>query len=276
MLDSSTEPEHTGQVNLYGTQYGNFATDLYAEIRRAAVGEDIGQNGWNTAAEQDQFIQWLGLGPSDYLLDVACGAGGPALRLTRLTGCRVTGIDIHEQGIAQARDRAALDGLGDWATFEVVDASGSLPFGDATFDVVTCIDAINHFPDRLAVLREWRRVLKPGGRLLIADPITVTGPLTNQEIAIRSSIAFFLFVPPGFDEQVITDAGFALNLREDCTPNTATVAGRWRDAREARAGALRAIEGDETFEGQQRFLDVTARLAEERRLSRFVFVATVS
>jgi len=276
MRDSSTEPEHTGQVNLYGTQYGNFATDHYAEIRRAAVGEDIGQNGWNTAAEQDQFIQWLGLGPSDYLLDVACGAGGPALRLTRLTGCRVTGIDIHEQGIAQARDRAALDGLGDWATFEVVDASGSLPFGDATFDVVTCIDAINHFPDRLAVLREWRRVLKPGGRLLIADPITVTGPLTNQEIAIRSSIAFFLFVPPGFDEQVITDAGFALNLREDCTPNTATVAGRWRDAREARAGALRAIEGDETFEGQQRFLDVTARLAEERRLSRFVFVATVS
>lgn len=276
MRDSSTEPEHTGQVNLYGTQYGNFATDLYAEIRRAAVGEDIGQNGWNTAAEQDQFIQWLGLGPSDYLLDVACGAGGPALRLTRLTGCRVTGIDIHEQGIAQARDRAALDGLGDWATFEVVDASGSLPFGDATFDVVTCIDAINHFPDRLAVLREWRRVLKPGGRLLIADPITVTGPLTNQEIAIRSSIAFFLFVPPGFDEQVITDAGFALNLREDCTPNTATVAGRWRDAREARAGALRAIEGDETFEGQQRFLDVTARLSEERRLSRFVFVATVS
>ena len=38
--------------------------------------------------------------------------------------------------------------------------------------------------------------------------------------------------------------------------------------------ALRSIEGDETFEGQQRFLDVTARLAEERRLSRFVFVAT--
>jgi SAM-dependent methyltransferase len=276
MRDSTTEPEGSSHVDLYGATYGNFAIDLYAEIRRAAVGEDIGQNGWNTAAEQDQFIQWLGLGPSDYLLDVACGAGGPALRLTRLTGCHMTGIDIHEQGIAQARDRAVMDGLGDRATFEVVDASGSLPFGDATFDVVTCIDAINHFPDRLAVLREWRRVLKPGGRLLFADPITVTGPLTNQEIAIRSSIAFFLFVPPGYDEHVLAETGFTLNMREDCTANTAAVAGRWRDAREARAGALRAIEGDETFEGQQRFLDVTARLAEERRLSRFVFVATVS
>jgi SAM-dependent methyltransferase len=276
MRDSSAESADTGQVDLYGAQYGNFATDLYAEIRREAVGEDIGQNGWNTASEQDQFIQWLGLGPSDHLLDIACGAGGPALRLARLTGCRVTGIDIHEQGIARARDRAAREGLGERATFEVVDASGRLPFGDAAFDVVTCIDAINHFPNRLAVLLEWRRVLKPGGRLLFADPITVTGPLTNQEIAIRCSIAFFLFVPPGYDEQVLAESGFTLTIREDCTANTATVAGLWRDAREARAEALRAIEGDETFEGQQRFLDVTARLAADRRLSRFVFVATKS
>ena len=66
-----------------------------------------------------------------------------------------------------------------------------------------------------------------------------------------------------------------MEIREDCTANTAAVAGRWRDAREVRAEALRTIEGDETFEGQQRFLDVTARLAEERRLSRFAFVATI-
>ena len=51
---------------------------------------------------------------------------------------------------------------------------GSLPFDDATFDVVTCIDAINHFPDRLAVLREWHRVLKSGSRLLFTDSVTVT------------------------------------------------------------------------------------------------------
>ena len=58
MRDSSTESARdTSHVDLYGAQYGNFATDLYADIRREAVGEDIGQNGWNTAAEQDQFIQ---------------------------------------------------------------------------------------------------------------------------------------------------------------------------------------------------------------------------
>ena len=84
MRDSSTESEGSSHVDLYGATYGNFATDLYADIRREAVGEDIGQNGWNTATEQDQFIRWLGLGPTDHLLDVACGAGGPAIRMARL------------------------------------------------------------------------------------------------------------------------------------------------------------------------------------------------
>ena len=97
----------------------------------------------------------------------------------------------------------------------------------ASFDAVICIDAINHLPDRPLTLAEWARVLKPGGRVLFTDPITVTGPLTNGEIAIRSSIAFFLFVPSGYDEQVLHDAGFELVVVEDRTDNTATVARRW-------------------------------------------------
>ena len=45
----------------YDTTYGNFQTSLYQEIRREAYGEDIGQNGWLTADEQNKFISWLGL-----------------------------------------------------------------------------------------------------------------------------------------------------------------------------------------------------------------------
>jgi 2-polyprenyl-3-methyl-5-hydroxy-6-metoxy-1,4-benzoquinol methylase len=87
-------------VDHYGAQYGNFASEVYAAIRRETFGEDIGQNSWLTAEEQDRFIAWLGVGPGDRVLDVACGAGGPARRLARLTGCDVVGVDIHEQGIA--------------------------------------------------------------------------------------------------------------------------------------------------------------------------------
>jgi SAM-dependent methyltransferase len=263
-------------VDHYGAQYGHFADDTYAVVRREAFGEDIGQNGWTTAEEQDQFVAWLGVGPGARVLDVACGAGGPARRLAQRTGCGVLGIDIHEQGIARARDLAAQEGLADRVAFEHIDANRPLPLPDASFDAVVCIDAVNHLPDRPRALAEWARVLKPGGRVLFTDPITVTGPLSNGEIAIRSSIAFFLFVPPGYDEQVLRDAGFELMVVEDRTENTATVADRWHAARAARADVLRRIEGDETYDGQQTFFEVCARLARERRLSRFVYLAAMS
>lgn len=262
---------HHKPLGHYDAAYGQFASDLHAGIRAEAFGEDIGQNGWITAPEQDRFIAWLGLGPGARLLDVACGSGGPSLRIAERTGAGVTGVDVHPQAIATARAFAAARGIA--ARFEEVDAGGPLPFPDGTFDAVTCIDAINHLPDRAGVLRDWARVVAPGGRLLFADPIVVTGPLTNREIAIRASIGFFLFVPPGTDEKAIAEAGLELEVREDLTPAVAGTAARWRAARAAHADVLRRAEGDATFDGQQEFLEVASRLAAERRLSRFVFVA---
>jgi len=261
------------RVAYYDAQYSQFATQLYADIRAAAFGEDIGQNGWLTADEHDMFIEWLALDSSARLLDVACGSGRTTLRIARVTGCTVNGIDIHPQGVAAATDAANDAGLADRATFQVVDASRSLPFEDHAFDAVICIDAINHLPDRRGTLREWKRVLRPGGRLVFTDPIIVTGPLTNEEMSVRSSIGFFLFVPAGYDEQALNDAGFDVTERADRTDNMARMAASWRAARAAREADLRRIEGDATFEGQQRFLEVASRLAAERRLSRFAFRA---
>jgi SAM-dependent methyltransferase len=260
-------------VRHYDAQYGQFASRLYAEVRATTFGEDIGQNGWLTADEHDLFIGWLALDSGSRLLDVASGSGRTTLRIARLAGCAVDGIDIHEQGVASATDAARDAGLADRATFRVADASRPLPFDDGAFDALICIDAINHLPDRGAVLHEWARVLRRGGRLVFTDPIVVTGPLTNEEIGIRSSIGFFLFVPPGYDELALADAGFEVTERENRTDNMARMAGRWREARADRERDLRAIEGDATFDGQQRFLEVASRLAAERRLSRFAFRA---
>jgi SAM-dependent methyltransferase len=260
-------------VRHYDANYGNFQSELYAEIRREAFGEDIGQSSWLTASELDKFVSWLELAPGKILLDVACGAGGPALRVGATTGCSVVGVDVHEQAIATANALAADRGVTAIADFRVADAASPLPFPDAHFDAIICIDAINHLQDRPRVLGDWARLLKPGGRLLFTDPTTVTGPLTNAEIATRSSIGFFLFVPLGHDESLLKSCGLRLQVSKDVTANMAEVAERRRAARASRSEALRRIEGDLTYEGQQEFLEVAARVAREGRLSRFVYVA---
>jgi SAM-dependent methyltransferase len=260
-------------VDLYGAQYGNFADALVAEIRREAFGQDIGQTGWLTADEQDMFIDWLGLTEAHHLLDVACGSGHPTLRIAERTGCQVTGVDVHDQAVASARADATVRGLADRSDFIQADGKEPLPFDDARFDAVTCIDAINHLPDRARVLSDWRRVLKPGGLLLFTDPIVVTGPISNEEIAIRASIGFFLFVPPGVDEARLREAEFSVERVEDRTQNMAANARGWLQARNRREADLRKLEGDEAFEGQQIFFETAARLAEEHRLSRVALLA---
>jgi 2-polyprenyl-3-methyl-5-hydroxy-6-metoxy-1,4-benzoquinol methylase len=258
----------------YNANYGNFQTELYEQIRREAFGEDIGQNSWLTSDEQDRFLQWLDLSPGKTLLDVGCGAGGPALRIAASTSCSVVGIDVHEQAIRTASALATQRGLAGRSEFRVADAVGRLPFADASFDAITCIDAINHFPDRPRIMAEWARLLKPGGKLLFTDPITVTGALTNAEIAVRSSAGFYLLVPHGYDERVITQCGLHLLRCEDVTANMAKVAEARRAARASRSAALREIEGGQSYDDQQEFLAVAARLASEGRLSRFVYVSS--
>jgi 2-polyprenyl-3-methyl-5-hydroxy-6-metoxy-1,4-benzoquinol methylase len=268
-----SKPPSPAGCGHYDANYGNFQTDLYEAIRREAFGDDIGQNSWLTADELSGFLTWLDLTPGKTLLDVGCGAGGPAMRIAATTGCSVAGVDIHEQAVRTARALAGQRGLSGRAEFQVVDAGERLPFSDSAFDAITCIDAINHLPDRRRVMAEWARLLKPGGRLLFTDPITVTGPLTNAEMSIRSSAGFYLFVPPGYDERTIAECGLRLVVCENATRNMAEVAERRRTARASRSTALREIEGDRAYQGQQEFLATAARIAGEGRLSRFVFVA---
>jgi len=167
-------------------------------------------------------------------------------------------------------------GLAERAQFRCIDATAPLPFPDSSFDAITCIDAINHFSDRPRVIADWTRLLKPSGRLLFTDPITITGPLTNAEIATRSSAGFYLLVPLGYDERIISQCRLELLNREDMTANMAEVAEARRNAREARSAALREIEGEQAYVEQQEFLSVAARIAKEGRLSRFAYVSKKS
>ncbi len=261
-------------TRFYDTAYGRFGDDLYGAIRAEAFGEDIGQNSWLTADEQRRFCRWLELGPASDVLEVASGSGGPALFTAAETGCRIIGVDLNAAGIAAASAAAAERDLAGRARFVEADAARPLPFADASFDAVICVDAINHLYDRGAVLRDWHRLLRPGGRALLTDPVTVTGLLRRDEMIVRGgAMGEFVLTPPGLDEQLLTDAGFVVERIEDVTDATARTATAWHAARERRAADLARREGAEEHAATQRFLAMVATLAGERRLSRFAYVA---
>jgi SAM-dependent methyltransferase len=102
----------------------------------------------------------LPLGPGARLLDAGCGSGRTLDELARFG--RVAGVDISPVAVAAARARGHRNVR--------VAAIEALPFADASFDVVTCLDVIEHTPDDRTSLRELLRVTRAGGVLIVTVP----------------------------------------------------------------------------------------------------------
>jgi len=128
-------------------------------------------------------------------------------------------------------------------------------------------------PTHQSVLADWARLLAPGGRLVFTDPLVLTGPVGSDEIAMRTSIGYGLLMPAGENERLLKKVGFTMLAVEDTTAEKARVAQRRYEARAQHEQELRHVEGDETYDGRQRFFRAAATLAREERLSRFAFVA---
>ena len=117
------------------------------------------------AALERPHLDRLHLSPIDRVLDLGCGPGFLSVALGRRCG-QLVGVDIDPEFARQADERFREAGL----DAGVVCASGTdLPFPDGSFDVVVLRFVLQHVPDPAAILSETRRVLGPGGRLLVVD-----------------------------------------------------------------------------------------------------------
>jgi hypothetical protein len=110
--------------------------------------------------------------------------------------------------------------------------------------------------------------------MLFSDALVVGGLLSNEEIATRSSIGFYVYSPPGENERLMERAGFRQIRATDTTESAARLAKQWHSAREKRREELIAAEGDRNFEGLQDFLSCVHRLTGERRLLRYLYFAS--
>jgi demethylmenaquinone methyltransferase / 2-methoxy-6-polyprenyl-1,4-benzoquinol methylase len=116
------------------------------------------------------------IGPGDSILDVCCGTGDLSFELAHRVspGGSVVGCDFSEPMLDLAREKAEQKGVGS-VRFEWADALG-LPYDAGRFDAVTVGFGVRNFADRDRGLREMRRVLRPGGRLVVLEFTAPTRP----------------------------------------------------------------------------------------------------
>lgn len=129
----------------------------------------------------DRHIDWRGKA----VLDLGCAGGFMAEAMAR-RGAEVTGIDPAEGAIAAARAHAAAEGL---AIRYETGVGEALPYDDASFDAVVCVDVLEHVADLPKVLAEVARVLKPGGLFLFdtinRNPLARLATITIAEDMLR-------------------------------------------------------------------------------------------
>jgi tocopherol O-methyltransferase len=118
-----------------------------------------------------------GIQPGARVLDAGCGVGGSSIWLAQARGAMVVGITPVASQVARARGFAAAGKLSERIAFEQADYTNT-PFPDASFDVVWALESLCHAPEKAAFYREAARLLRPGGRLVIAEYIRATRPLS--------------------------------------------------------------------------------------------------
>jgi len=138
---------------------------LKEAMRRTWTAGDFGQIARSTAKGAAEFVERLNIQRGSKVLDVACGTGNLAIPAAR-RGAEVTGLDLAQNLLEQARLRAAEEGL--VATFEEGDAE-QLPFPDATFDIVMSMFGAMFGPRPELVAAELARVCRPGGVIAMAN-----------------------------------------------------------------------------------------------------------
>jgi SAM-dependent methyltransferase len=175
--------------------------DWYAGTAVSPVKDEIQQRhlGLPPYLQSTSLLSWAGiaevtqalaLSPGATLLDLACGRGGYGLEIAARAGARVAGVDFSAEALRQARKQARR--LGHTAGFHVADlAATGLATGMA--GAVLCVDAIQFAPRPEAAYRELRRVLAPGGRVVLTcwephDPGDERVPARVRQVSLATGL----------------------------------------------------------------------------------------
>jgi 27-O-demethylrifamycin SV methyltransferase len=255
------------------------------QVLNVAWGENLHYGYWDddsddssvavaTARLTDLVITALDPAAGAAVLDIGCGVGKPAFQLVATRDVHVTGIAISDVEVAQAAERAAEAGRSDVTTFRHADVM-AMPFADDSFDAAYAIESMLHVPDRGKALAETARVLRPGGRLAIADaverpPVGPEGRAVLDEICAAYHVRAFATA----DEytELLTANGFVDIELRDISDRVARTGRIMADAVEARRDELVKLDGPEPVD---QYIDLMRRAAASPDNGYLVVTATL-
>jgi N-methyltransferase StaMA len=230
-------PNTSGEV---GTFY-NRHTDVYD----SALGGNIHVGYWDDEADDspmhaatdrltDLVAERVAPAEGQHLIDVGCGHGSTAARIIAHHAVKITGVSVSDYQVGLANSRPQPPDLPGRATFRLADAM-ELPFPDESFDGAYAIESLMHMKDKEAALGHIARVLRPGGRLVIAEH-HLDGELDHPDAARTADAhAFFKFsLTTDLYRQLLREAGLKVVDHTDITENVRrsydSMIRAWRDA----------------------------------------------
>jgi tocopherol O-methyltransferase len=159
--------------------------------------------------------------PGEWILDAGCGYGGSTLYLAEQRQAKVIGITLCEKQVSVAQEKASKRQIAYAPEFLVMDYT-QMTFPEASFDVVWAIESVCHAEDKRDFLKEAWRILKPEGRLIVADGFHVKNNYNEDEKkllakAVNGWAVVSMESQPNF-EQALKEQGFKNIQVIDATP----------------------------------------------------------
>ncbi len=140
------------------------------------------------------LASWGGVQATKHVLDAGCGIGGSSLFLAENFQCQVTGISLSAKQVATANQLASDRQLSELCHFQQSDFTQT-PFADNSFDIVWAIESVCHAERKSDFIQEAYRVLRPGGRLIMADFFQLPKKLSEEDQQLMNHWAYGWAVP---------------------------------------------------------------------------------
>lgn len=166
----------------------------------------------------EKLSSFAEIGDHERILDAGCGLGSTGIFLAQRFNAQVSGVTISAKQVEMAREKAANSRV-TGVDFLVEDALSLKSFQDESFDVVWCLDSCSQFLDKLLFFRQAYRVLKPGGKLLLAAWCSSRDEYTDYDAREYMKLCKSFNIPylPSIASytKLLKEAGFTVNKQED-------------------------------------------------------------